>query len=78
MSYFIADEGVFSSIRADLGSVVDVDIRLPMRPFRQPVDVVVFEEFDWALSGNFRLVLQNQALRSGDQELVFAVLDRIR
>lgn len=74
-SYFIADEAVFSRLRAGLESAVRLDIRLPKMPFQQSFRVLGFEEFDWAMSGEFWPVLQKFASQSGDQELVFAVLD---
>lgn len=74
-SYFIADEAAFSRLHAGLESAVRPNVRLPKVPFSQPFKVLGFEEFDWVMSGEFWSVLQNFASQSGDQELVFAVLD---
>lgn len=74
-SYFIADDSAFGRLRADLEVTVYPDLRLPEVPFKQSFRVLGFEEFDWAMSGEFWPVLQKLASQSGDQELVFAVLD---
>ena len=74
-SYFIADEDAFCRLRAGLESSVRPDIRLPKVPFQQAFRVFGFEDFDWAMSGEFWSVLHKLASQSRDHELVFAVLD---
>ncbi|MCB1207683.1 MAG: hypothetical protein KDK97_00085 [Verrucomicrobiales bacterium] len=73
--YFIAEEEKFSRLLAGLESTIRSSVRLPMVPFQDPFKVRGFEEFDWAMSGEFWSALQALASQSGDHELVLCVLD---
>jgi len=75
LSYFITDVGVFAGMRALVGSIVDLDARLPSSPFKKSWLLGGFDETDWAISGPFWPELQKLASQSEDDIIILAVLD---
>jgi hypothetical protein len=72
---FIRDTQAFEVGKQEIEKTFLINECLPERVFREDFGWFAFEEFDWAMSGEFWPVIQELAQASGDTSLLMAVLD---
>lgn len=74
-SLFIRDTRAFEVNKQEIEKTFLINECLPERVFHEDFRWFAFEEFDWAMSGEFWLVIQELTQASGDTSLLMAVLD---
>lgn len=74
-TFFIRDAHAFEESKREIEKTFLTNEGLPGRVFRRDFRWFAFEEFDWAMSGEFWPVIQELAQASGDTSLLMAVLD---
>lgn len=72
---FIRDTQAFEESKHKIEKTFLINECLPERVFREDFRWFAFEEFDWAMSGEFWPVVQELAQSSGDTSLLMAVFD---
>jgi hypothetical protein len=74
-SPFISDERLFASSKANVEKCFRLKEQLPSQVFQEGFIRFEFEEFDWAMSSEFWLSIQDLSRFSGDESCLVAVLD---
>lgn len=72
---FVSNEELFYSFKSIVEECFLTKAQLPDQVFRPGFDNFSFDEFDWAMSGDFWPVLQSLCLSSGDDSCLIAVID---
>ncbi|MEI5907051.1 hypothetical protein WAK64_08275 [Bacillus spongiae] len=73
--FFIKDDNEFELLKEKVMTIFNEKINLPEQVFSQEFGNFKFEEFDWAMSGEFWKTLKKLAVHTNDEFVLTAVIE---